>query len=308
MASLSAAINMARQLGRPATIRLTAGVWREKPVVDVPDLTIVGDGATSVLTFGAAAGLRRPDGTRWGTGGSATLTVAAPGVTLRNLTIRNDFDYLSDLSSGASGGAQAVALSLAAGADRSVVRDCAIEGYQDTLYVREGRAWFEDCRILGGTDFIFGGAAARFEDCTIVSRAIPGPIAGFVAAPSTPAVQPVGLVFHRCRLERERGLADGTVFLGRPWRAGGNMALTGAAAFIDCRMDAHIARSGWTAMGYTAPDGRRTELTPQEARLVEHGSRGPGAAPAADTRRMIDRAAAAALLQATDITNWRPRG
>ncbi len=305
--TLSAALGLARAARHPVRIRLTKGIWREKLTIDVPGVTITGDGLGSVLTYGAAAGHRRPDGTKWGTGGSATLTVTAPDVTLERLTVANDFDYLTDQRTQASGGAQAVALSLAAGADRTIVRDCRIDGYQDTLYVREGRAWFERCRIAGGTDFIFGGAAARFHACEIVSRAVTGEIAGFVAAPSTPAAQPVGLVFTDCRLTREAGLADASVYLGRPWRAGGNMALTGSAAFVGCWMDAHIRRDGWTSMGYTASDGRRTQLTPQEARLVEFGSRGPGAGPAAATRRIIDARAARALIDATEFMDWRSR-
>jgi pectinesterase len=302
MPSVAAALDAARSADRPFHVHVTAGDWREKLTIDVPNLTITGEGAASRIIYGAAAGHRRPEGTRWGTGGSATLTVTAPGVSFDRIAIANDFDFLADQRTGASGGAQAVALALAAGADRTLVRACEIAGYQDTLYVREGRAWFGGCRILGGTDFIFGGATARFDRCEIVSRAVAGDIAGFVAAPSTPAVQPVGLVFTRCRLTREAGLADASVYLGRPWRAGGNMALTGAAAFIDCWMDRHIRREGWAAMGYTAPDGRRTELTPQEARLVEHGSRGPGAGPASATRRAIDKRAADALIAATEFT------
>ncbi|MES2338169.1 MAG: pectinesterase family protein [Pseudomonadota bacterium] len=305
--TLAAALDLARAARRPFRIHLSAGTWREKLTIDTPGVMIFGDGPASILTHGTAAGHRRPDGQRWGTGGSATLTVTAPDVTLSGLTIANDFDYLTDQRIQASGGAQAVALAFFTGADRSVVRDCRIDGYQDTFYLREGSAWIERCRISGGTDFIFGGAAARFHACEIVSRKVAGDIAGFVAAPSTPAVQPVGLVFTDCRLTREAGLADGSVYLGRPWRAGGNMALTGSAAFVRCWMDAHIARDGWTSMGYTAPDGQRTQLTPQEARLVEFASRGPGAGPAAATRRIIDARAARALTHATEFTDWRSR-
>ncbi|MHA6722722.1 pectinesterase family protein [Sphingomonas sp. RS2018] len=306
--TLTTAIAAAATLNTAVTIRLTKGVWREKPVVDVADLTIVGDGPDSILVHGTAAGHFRPDGTRYGTGGSATLTVTAPGLILRDLTIANDFDYLGSRRDAAGNGAQAVALSIAPGAGCTArVERCTLTGYQDTLYIRDGRQWFTDCRIVGGVDFIFGGAQARFDRCRIVSRAVQAPVAGYIAAPSTPAVKPIGFVFHRCRLEREAGLADATVYLGRPWRAGGNMALLGAAAFIDCWMDAHIRRDGWTSMGYSAPDGTRPMLTPQEARLFEYGSRGPGAGPAGDTRRMLDARAAAAMLAATQITNGRSR-
>jgi pectin methylesterase-like acyl-CoA thioesterase len=88
----------------PLRLVLEPGVYREKLTVTVPNIVIEGRGPSTVLTFGAAAGHKRPDGGgRWGTGGSATLTLAAPDITLRNLTIRNDFDYIADQTTHASG-------------------------------------------------------------------------------------------------------------------------------------------------------------------------------------------------------------
>lgn len=308
VATLGAALGIVRPLARPSRILIERGVYEEKPRLDVADVHLEGEGPLSVISFGAAAGLPDPTGKKWGTGGSATLTVIAPGVSIARLTIRNSFDYLEDQITGASGGAQAVALSLARGSDRVTVRDCAIEGYQDTLYVQEGcRASFRDCMISGNVDFIFGGATARFDRCEIRSRFAPGAeVQGFVAAPSTPVDVPVGLVFDRCRLTREKELPDGSVYLGRPWRAGGNMRLTGAATYLDCWMDAHIRRDGWTSMGYRDPEGVRRELTPQEARLFEHGSRGPGAGLASATRRHLDASDVHRFRAASAFGDWRP--
>lgn len=306
--TLAAALDAARTLGRPCRIRLETGVYEEKIILDVPDVHLEGEGPGSILSFGAAAGHKAPDGKNWGTGRTGTLIVTAPGVTLANLTIRNSFDYLDDRRTGASGGSQAVALCLGRGADRARVLGCVLEGYQDTFYLQEGvRALVLGCTISGNVDFIFGGAFARFEQCEIRSRYVPdADPQGYVAAPSTPASKPVGLVFDRCRLTREAGLPDNSVWLGRPWRAGGNMALTGYAAFVDCWMDAHIQHAGWTSMGYTNPAGERTALTPQEARLFEYGSRGPGAGAPADTRRMLSEADVNALRAPDLFGDWRP--
>lgn len=307
--SLGAALAKAQQSSAARfRILLTNGEWTEKLIISRPGVEIIGQSQDAVIRFSAAAGHMRPDGSgRWGTSGSATLTVDADDVRLTGLTIRNGFDYLTDRITGASGGAQAVALMLGAG-DRFRVRDCTIEGYQDTLYVRSGRALFENCRIAGGTDFIFGGATALFDRCEIISRAVPGAaIQGYVVAPSTPAVQPVGLVFSRCRLVREAGVPDRSVYLGRPWRAGGNMALTGHAAFIDCWMDAHIRPEGWSSMGFTDPAGVRRQLTPQEARLFEFDSRGPGAGQPNATRRFLTADEARSLVDESIFGDWRPR-
>lgn len=290
--------------GRPFRILVREGVLVEKLTITVPNVTIVGSGRGTALSFGAYARLRHPDGNNTGTGRTGTLTVSAPGTTLRDLTIRNSFDYIGAKRDTAGNGAQAVALVIGREANRTLVERCWLEGYQDTLYV-QGRSRVADCRIVGGVDFIFGGAAAWFEGCEIVTRYVPGAIEfGFLTAPSTPLEQQFGLVFSRCRLTHERGVPAHSTWLGRPWRAGGNMGLTGQAVFLDCWMDAHIRREGWTWMGYKGPDGEPRKLTPQQARLFEHASRGPGAGPASPTRRMLAPAEAARFTRANVLGDW----
>ncbi|WP_443585349.1 pectinesterase family protein [Sphingomonas sp. CLY1604] len=304
--NLADALRRAASLPAPVTITIAPGLYREKLHVAVPGVTLVATGPGVVIAHGAAAGHIAPDGKPWGTGRSATLTIDAPGVTLRGLTIRNDFDYIADTVSHASGGAQAVALSIARTADRVLVERCALEGYQDTLYVG-ARALFRRCRIAGGVDFIFGGAAALFQNCDIVTRHVPGAAeSGFAAAPSTLAADRFGLVFDRCHVTREAGVPDGSTWLGRPWRAGGNMAILGAAAFLRCRLDAHIKAAGWTGMGFTDPAGVRRTLTPEEARLFEWRSTGPGAAAPAATRKQLTDAEAAAFTPDAILQGWVP--
>lgn len=290
--------------GRRFRILVRPGTLVEKLTIVTPNVTIVGSGPDTVLSFGTYAGLPHPEGGTWGTGRTGTLTIAAPGVSLGNLTIRNSFDYVGARRDGAGNGAQAVALVIGREADRTSIENCVLEGYQDTLYV-QGRSHLAACRIVGGVDFIFGGAAAWFERCEIVTRHVPGATEfGYVTAPSTPLAQDFGLIFSHCRLLRERGVTDRSTWLGRPWRAGGDMALTGQSVFLDCWMDAHIKREGWTWMGYKGPDGEQRRLTPQEARLFEHASRGPGAGPAVPTRRMLGSNSAARFTRDAVLGGW----
>ena len=308
--TIGAALERAAALPPPVRIEVDPGSYREKLHIVSPGITLVATGPGVELVYGAAAGHIAPDGKPYGTGRTATLTIDAPDVTLVGLTVRNDFDYIADranvASGGSSGGAQAVALMITRTADRVLVDRCRIEGYQDTLYVN-ARALLRRCRIVGGVDFIFGGAAALFQRCDIVTRYVPdAPEGGFVAAPSTLATERFGLVFDRCHLTREAGVPDGSTWLGRPWRAGGNMAILGTAAFLRCRLDAHIAAAGWTGMGFTDPGGVRQILTPQEARLFEWRSSGPGAAPATATRRQLTDADAAAYTPQAILQGWVP--
>lgn len=298
VATLGAALALAAKAeGRPFAIQIDEGVFEEKVTIHVPNVTIEGRGPRSVLSYGAASGHKRPDGGNWGTSGSGSLTIEAPGVTLRNLTVRNSFDYIGNRTAAVPVSAQAVALAIGRGADRTLVDRCAIEGFQDTLLV-QSRSSFRDCRISGNVDFIFGGGVALFRRCEIVTRHVPGAVGGgYVAAPSTPQAQPFGFVFSQCRVVREAGVPDASVYLGRPWQAGGNKTLIGATAYLDCWLDRHIARDGWTSMG---------GFQPWNARLFEYDSRGPGAGPASKARRLLDAQQARQYAADAVLGGWTP--
>ena len=58
--------------GRPFRILVREGVLVEKLTIAVPNVTIVGSGRGTVLSFGTYAGLKHPDGNNWGTGRTGT--------------------------------------------------------------------------------------------------------------------------------------------------------------------------------------------------------------------------------------------
>lgn len=319
-ASLAAAIADAPADGqRPWRIRVGRGRWYGKLVIDKPNIHLIGDDrAACVITHDTAAGMRRPDGEPWGTWGCASVIVRAPDFAAHNLTIENAFDYVGNLGSPdfqpiGPNGLQAVALMLAGDADRSFFEHVDFIGHQDTLFADAGRSLFRDCHVSGSVDFIFGAGRALFEDCEITSRFRPGkPRQGYVAVPSTPAVQEQGLVFSRCRLTREAAVPDRSVALGRAWRPGktfpdgkyGDPSALGNAVFLSCWMDAHIdSDPGWDPMGYTARGGEKVKLDPLDARLFEYDSRGPGAARSA-TRRWLDASQAAGYAPDKVLAGW----
>jgi pectinesterase len=312
--SLAAALDDVPAGDQPFRILLAAGRWAEKLIITRPNVEIVGeDRHRSVLTSSVAAGHEKPGGGRWGTFGSATLTVEATGFTARNLTIENGFDYPANLRSHhAIANAQAVALALGFSADRALIDGVDVIGHQDSFYLRAGRALIRNSLIAGSVDFIFGGAAALFDDCEIRSRLRPGDtLQGYVSAPSTPRSQPIGLVFNDCRLTREAGVPeagvpDGSVYLGRPWRAGGNVALLGAAAFLHSWMDGHIHRDGWTSMHYRGPGDYPMRFEAGDARLFEYRSRGPGARQSA-SRRQLNREQARLYGRSAVLGDWQPQ-
>jgi len=303
---------------RPWRIALGPGRWHEKLVVDRPEVHIIGAGrGRSVITHDTAAGQLRPDGTPWGTWGCATLTVTAPGFAARGLTIENAFDYIGNLSAPVlqpigPNGPQAVALMLAQGSDRAAFADVEITSHQDTLFVDAGRSHFRNCRIAGSVDFVFGAGRALFDECELASRFRPGKERqGYIAAPSTRLQDPWGLVFRHCRLTREEAIPDGTVALGRAWRPTrdfpdgryGDPEVLGAAAFLECWMDAHIGAVAWDPMAYTARDGSRVMLEPADARFAEFASSGPGA-QVVPARPQLSAAAAAAATRDAVLGGW----
>lgn len=320
--SVSAAIASAPADGKqPYRIKITRGVWREKLLINKPNIHLIGDSREDcILSFDAAAGMLRPDGTPWGTLGCASVIVSAPDFHAENIRIENAFDYVGNLSAPkfeviGPNGAQAVALMLDAGADRSVLKNVDITGHQDSLFADAGRSLFQQCRIGGSVDFIFGAGTAFFEDCDIVSRFRPGKERqGYIAVPSTLQSQTHGLIFRHCRLLREKEIPDASVALGRAWRPGkqfsdgkyGDPAVLGTAVFLSCWMDSHIDPKGWDSMAYTARDGQRVMLQPDTARLYEYDSRGPGAMRSA-TRRWLDKTQAAIYSRDNVFSKTQPR-
>lgn len=295
-------------------VRVRAGRYREKLSVIAPNVHLVGEGRElTVLTHDVAAGHRSPGGWTYGTRGSFTLRIAAPGFRLEGMTVENAFDLPAnaakpDSDSTKVNGTQAVAVMLDEGSDQAVFRDCAITGYQDTLFPNAGRAYFHRCVVSGTVDFIFGWGRAVFDDCDIVSRDRGSATNnGYITAPSTHIRQPYGLVFIDSRLRKESAsMAPSSVTLGRPWHPSGNPHAIGSAVFIRTWMDDHIGATGWSPMNSTDAAGNRKENRPEDARFFEYGSTGPGAV-ASPSRRVLTAAQAAEYDIVRVLDGWDPR-
>lgn len=120
---------------------------------------------------------------------SCTAAVVGAGFLARDITFQN--------TAGASNH-QAVALRV--GADLSAFYQCDILAYQDTLYVHSNRQFYVKCFIAGTVDFIFGNAAAVFQDCDIHARKPNSGQKNMVTAQGRiDPNQNTGIVIQKCR-------------------------------------------------------------------------------------------------------------
>ena len=275
-----------------AQITIGPGVYREKLVCEKRRITLRGAGADATrLVWGDGGRLPHPDGRSTHTFRSYTAFFSGEQLTVEDLTIEND-----------AGPGSAVGQAVAAYVDsaRAVFRRVKLLGNQDTLFCaplpekerakdgflgprtfaprRATAQYYQNCEIAGDIDFIFGGADALFEQCTLrtVDNHIPH---SYITAPSGPA-DGLGFVFWDCDFVSD--CPAGTIYLGRPWRP------TGKTAVLDCRLGAHISPEGFVGWN----DRTDTDL----AQFVEAGSSGEGAAPRPAWVHALSAADAAALL------------
>ncbi len=228
-------------------IRIKNGVYEEKVKVHTWNsrLTLRGESTDGVVIRWGDY-FARIDRGRNSTFHTATLLVQGDDFRAENLTIEN------------TAGPVGQALALSVEADRCTFENCRMLGHQDTLYAdgANARQHYRDCYIEGTTDFIFGGATALFERCTIHSKAN-----SYITAASTPEGRPYGFVFLGCKLTADDGV--NRVYLGRPWRSHAK------TVFVRCDMGSHIRPEGWH--NWNAPDRERTTF------YAEGGNTGPGA-------------------------------
>jgi pectin methylesterase-like acyl-CoA thioesterase len=188
---------------------------------------------------------------------SATLTIMADDFQAENLTIQN------------TAGPVGQALAITVRSDRVVFRNCNFSSYQDTIYLWSNalRSYFENCLVVGRTDYIYGSGTAFFQNCEIRSWG-----GGWITAPSTAKEQPYGFVFNQCQLtyawNSPRTGDDGASFaLGRPWHNYPKVA------WLFCEMSEKLNPLGW-------PDKWNMPYsdTSLDLHLYEYKNYGPGAA------------------------------
>lgn len=303
--TLAAALKKAEVLAPgKLKIRIRPGIYREKILIKRPDLLLVGEDATRTqIVFDDAEGtlVRIADG---GDGkkcyvmdcASVTIADTAVNFQARNITFSNDFDTVK--YSKVMQNHQAFALRDEA--DRSSFWNCRFLGRQDTLYANKGRQYYKNCYIEGDVDFVFGGADAVYDGCEIHSLQREGVDGGFVTAPST-LEKDKGFLFYRCYLTGDETLKH-NVRLGRPWHPSSETRpVNSAAVFKECTMGEHISSQAWSSM-----KNKYALFQPEDNRLFEYNSTGPGAEQNKN-RRYLNELQAQACTIPSYLSNWLPQ-
>lgn len=163
-------------------------------------------------------------------------------------------------------GHQAVALRVQS--DLSIFYNCQIDGYQDTLYSQTHRQFYRDCTISGTIDFIFGDAAAVFQNCKMIIRKPGDKQSCMVTAQGrTDRRQPSAIVLQNCTISGEKDYIPvkdiNKAYLGRPWTTFSRTII------MQTQIDDVIQPEGW--MEWTGTNNHQT------CWFGEYGNRGPGA-------------------------------
>ncbi|MGW1714880.1 pectinesterase family protein [Streptomyces sp. NPDC002156] len=215
------AIDYVPYFDQPYTIFIDEGTYHEfinipagKPWMMLEGVSA--NAADVVITGDRAHGMLKPDGTQWGTQGSAVATFKSIDLRVSNLTIANSFDPAAHPEINPY---ETQAVALAAMGDRQVYNNVRIIGRQDTVLVKspvvtdQTRQYFVNSYIEGSIDFIFGNATAVFDRCRIAMRNWVG---GTVLAPNTDWRQKYGILITGSEIFTN-GVPDNTMYLGRPW-------------------------------------------------------------------------------------------
>jgi pectin methylesterase-like acyl-CoA thioesterase len=296
--TVQAAVNAAAS---GSTILIKAGSYKGNVVVPSSKTGLHFIGATGnardvVIHDNRCASCSNGNGGTWGTSGSASVLLQGANFTAEDLTFANTYDEA------ANGNSQAVAVKVQG--DRMVFDNVRFLGNQDTLLTDSpststvSRQYYHDCYVEGDVDFIFGRGTAVFDGCRIhsLNRGSTSNN-GYVTAASTEITNPYGLLFYRCELTSNA--PSNSVYLGRPWPAGGSTTARGQVLFRESNLGDHFRDDPWTDM---------SGLSWRDARLSEYENYGPGAGENGNRPQMSDANAAnhepADYLRGSD--GWNP--
>lgn len=242
----------------PFVILIKAGTYREHVEIEKnqPNVVFIGEGPTKTIITGDR-GVKNGGG--YATWHTCTVGVAGEGFTMKDIGIEN-----------IAGPEKEQAVALRINADRSIVYNCHINGFQDTLYAHSYRQFYRDCTVTGTIDFVFGDAAAVFQNCKLIVRKPSNNQACMITAQGRTKVIGVGgFVIQNCDITAEPAFTDTKpaikAYLGRPWKEYSRTII------MQSNIGAFVDPEGWAPWN-------STDFGLHTCWYAEYQNRGPGAA------------------------------
>jgi pectin methylesterase-like acyl-CoA thioesterase len=136
-------------------IFIKPGIYNEQVQIrpNKPYVSLRGEKAEETkITFNVKVAAGSSDWT------ACTAFIGGHDVHVENIPFENSF------------GPGVQAFAVVANADRLVFKNCRFLGWQDTLYAKMGRQYFDNCYIEGSVDFIFGQATAVLKTAHCTAR------------------------------------------------------------------------------------------------------------------------------------------
>ncbi|MBW0467307.1 hypothetical protein O181_007022 [Austropuccinia psidii MF-1] len=237
--TISDAVKALQKLSGPQQIFIYPGTYKEQMIADYEHPLLIQGFSPSTRSFVRNTVFiteARSLGSTGSDSKSSVLWAKSSCFEMRNVNVINSFGSGSDT--------QAVALT--AEGEQQVFKACVFSSYQDTLYIKATRAYFNKCLIQGTVDFICGPGTAWFEKAQI---AVKKPLhSSTITAQKSGSTVQTRFVFNKCRILGLNGTPPHTTYLGRPWSS------YAAVTYQFCDFSNIIHPEGWSAWKTDRPN------------------------------------------------------
>lgn len=216
-------------------IKLAEGTYSEKLEIELPNLTIRGaatleDASKYVISWDSLYGIADESGFAQLTDSTQTVAVRESAVNclIDGVTIQNVYNTIDSYQNVYPGTGER-GLAILIQADKFVMHNGRLLGWQDTIETFTGRQCFDHCFVQGCVDYIFGtNSTTVFNECEIhtvksKTNSKADAASAYVTAykgnnkDANDAVE-IGVVFNKCNFTVEDGFV-GYVCIGRSWGA-----------------------------------------------------------------------------------------
>ncbi|KAL8201097.1 hypothetical protein R6Q57_012436 [Mikania cordata] len=231
MSIMDAVRTVPKRNKRPFVIYIKQGIYRE--YVEIPrhvnNIIFIGEGPTRTRVTGS---ISYDDGIP--TYKTATVAVNGDHFLAKDIGFENT-----------AGPEKHQAVALRVSGDMAIFHNCAIDGYQDTLYAHSYRQFYRQCNITGTIDFVFGDAAAIFQNCMmIVKKPLDNQECMVTAQGRKDRNSKGALILEGCIITADpEFLATEPMpksYLGRPWK------VFSRTIIMQSYIDDNIAPEGWS--------------------------------------------------------------